>query len=392
MGVVEWIGVISGVVGIIGFVWFLREKLPPKRLSWRLAENSAERIVDKMAADCFDPTLIFGIGRGGAIFGSLISGSSGHCPLVVIDRKYHWSDKGRCDELILPIKLPEDYLKNVLLVAGEAHSGSTMRLYYEYLSNLGAGCVKRAVLFYEEGCPTKVEYCGIESDQKGTLMPWMFTKRYARSDRVPCDTQKPEFDLRLILIRHGETSAGDDIFAGTNDYDLTVKGTEQAADLGASFCGKNVAAIFSSPLGRAVKTATMIRTFLPNARFVIEQDLREMAFGVWEGLARRDIEERFQKSYRRWKRDPVSAVPEAGENAEEVLSRLKRFLQRLEGSYKTAKGTEVVAVMHKNTIRILLSHCNNEPLSRYRDRDIGNCKPFSVEWSNGRWYLPQSQG
>lgn len=134
MNVYEIFGFISAIATIISFGWLLYEKRKPlRRISWRSAKKAANKIADQLVKDKYYPSLIFGIGRGGAIFGSMISGSLGHCSLVVVDRKYNWSSKGRVQEILFHINIPVEYLKSVLLVAGEAHSGTTMDRYYDYL-------------------------------------------------------------------------------------------------------------------------------------------------------------------------------------------------------------------------------------------------------------------
>lgn len=136
-------------------------------------------IVDKMTGDDFSPTLIVGIGRGGSIMGAMISGALGHRPLIVVDRKYEWKEGRRIDDMVQ--RLPINYgLERVLLVAGEVHTGNTMRLYYDYFKGLGAKEIRRATLYYEKGSTEPVEYKSLVSTHTMLRMPWMFTKRYRR--------------------------------------------------------------------------------------------------------------------------------------------------------------------------------------------------------------------
>lgn len=182
----EIIGLILGLIGAISALWYFWEKLfPIRRLSWRFAERSAKRIAEELTADNFSPTLIIGIGRGGAIVGALISGCLGHRPLVVIDRKYTWREGDRFDDMIFPVDIPQNFLERVLIVSGEVHSGNTMKLYYEHFKKLGARSIQRATLYYEKGATVKVEYKGLELSKKNILMPWMFHRRYIRADRHP---------------------------------------------------------------------------------------------------------------------------------------------------------------------------------------------------------------
>jgi hypoxanthine phosphoribosyltransferase len=180
-------GLLFGLIGLISSVYFLYEKLyPMKRISWKSTERIVKRIVNEMISHDFSPTLIVGIGRGGAIMGSLISGCLGHRPLIVVDRMYSWVDGDRKEDMLCKMNVPQAFFNRVLLVSGEVHSGNTMKFYYEYLKEIGAKDVKRATLFYETGATVNIEYKGIESSRKNTLMPWMFSETYIRQDRRPC--------------------------------------------------------------------------------------------------------------------------------------------------------------------------------------------------------------
>ncbi len=181
------IGIISLVLGLIGAIsalWYFWEKLVPmRRLGWKFAEKAAKRMAGEMIADNFSPTLIVGIGRGGAIIGALISGCLGHRPLIVIDREYTWEGGDRCDDMIFAVDIPQKFLTRVLLVSGEVHSGNTMKFYCEYFKKLGAKSVRRATFFYEKGATATIHYKGLQSAKKHILMPWMCTKQYMRADR-----------------------------------------------------------------------------------------------------------------------------------------------------------------------------------------------------------------
>ena len=182
----EIIGLVLGIIGAISALWYFWDKLfPIRRLSWKFAEKTSKKIAEEMTADNFSPTLIVGIGRGGAVMGALISGVLGHRPLVVIDRKYMWKEGDRVDDMIFPINIPQNLLERVLLVSGEVHSGNTMKIYHKHFKELGAKLIRRATLYYEKGATVKVEYKGLESTKKDILMPWMFTKQYIRADKSP---------------------------------------------------------------------------------------------------------------------------------------------------------------------------------------------------------------
>lgn len=194
MNITALIGIILGVIGAISSIWFFYDRLfPVRRLSWKRAQRAASRIAEQMAVHGFSPTLIVGIGRGGAIMGALISGCLGHRPLLVVDRKYVWKEGRRMDDMILRMRIPLNLIEKTLLVSGETHSGNTMRMYYEHFQDIGAKEIRRAAFYYREGSTEPIEYIGFKTS-KDLLMPWMFSKKYVRDSR----SEEEAKSLRLL--------------------------------------------------------------------------------------------------------------------------------------------------------------------------------------------------
>ena len=123
-----------------------------------------------MEKEQFFPTLIFFIGRGGAIFGSLISYNLKNKPIYCVDRKYD-SDKVTT---IFPIdnNIPREFLESVLIVAGEAHSGDTINYIKKQFEALNSeSTIKTCVFFKQKNCNQEIDYVGWEKENS-VLMPW----------------------------------------------------------------------------------------------------------------------------------------------------------------------------------------------------------------------------
>ena len=87
---------------------------------------------------------------------------------------------------------------------------------------------------------------------------------------------------KLHLIRHGLTAGnleGRYIGSGT-DLPLCDQGRAELIELKRRFEYPAAQLVFTSPLRRAVQTAEIL---YPGVRQIPLQDLREMAFGVFEG-------------------------------------------------------------------------------------------------------------
>jgi len=337
----------------------------------------------------YDPTLIVGIGRGGAIMGALISGCLGHRPLLVIDRKYMWMDGRRLDDMALHLQLPPGLIARVLLVAGEAHSGNTMRLYHDRFMQLGAASVMRAAYFVQKGCTERIEYIGIRSD-RDLRMPWMFTHNYVRDSRSEQEAMAVEYSRSSTLptgahvktwfiVRHGESTdnEGGDRYSGITECPLTENGLGQADGVGRSLQSEGIQKIICSPMKRAVATARKIQS-LTGGQLVIDQRLREIDYGEWEGLTRKEVFNKWPELYSKYKHDPVTNIPPAGESPMRVLERVQDFWQEVQHSPSMKGISKVIVVSHNAVARILLTHLTDTPLSQYRERRIDNASISKV--------------
>ena len=126
---------------------------------------------------------------------------------------------------------------------------------------------------------------------------------------------------RVFLVRHGATPlTADDRFAGSSDVPLGPEGDIQVERLADRLAAAPLAAVYSSPLRRSTATATIVggpHGLTP----VLDDGLREIDHGRWEGLRRDEVQRMFPEEYAAWERDPVNLAPQGGETGEQVLAR-----------------------------------------------------------------------
>jgi broad specificity phosphatase PhoE len=150
---------------------------------------------------------------------------------------------------------------------------------------------------------------------------------------------------QLILVRHGETLhnvAG--IAQGWADSDLSERGHEQVRRLAERLKKQKPDALFSSPLGRALTTATTIREAL-GLDITILEDLREMSYGSWESRSFLDIRREDAETYERWIADPEHRSPN-GESHADVRRRMERAFEAVRHAKRP------LLVTHGTAIRI----------------------------------------
>ncbi len=169
---------------------------------------------------------------------------------------------------------------------------------------------------------------------------------------------------RIFLVRHGATVlTAEDRFAGATDVPLSDAGRDQARRLGVRLAGEELTAIYASPLGRTVETATLIGA--PHAMPALTREgLREISHGRWEGKTRDEVEAEFPDEASSWDEDPFTFAPVGGESGLAVTARaLPEFLEIV----RSHPGGRVLVVSHKATIRLLLSSLLGFDPRRYRD-------------------------
>jgi broad specificity phosphatase PhoE len=170
---------------------------------------------------------------------------------------------------------------------------------------------------------------------------------------------------RLFLVRHGATAATEeDRFSGSTGAELSPEGRWQAARLGERLSPQNIAAVYSSPLSRALDTARVLAS-LCRLEPVTRDELREIGHGHWEGMKREAVERQFADEYAMWESDPFTFAPAGGESGAAVLARALPVIRDIVVAHR---GSQVLVVSHKATLRLVLSSLLGFDPRGYRDR------------------------
>ncbi|TQM25841.1 bifunctional RNase H/acid phosphatase [Nocardia bhagyanarayanae] len=156
---------------------------------------------------------------------------------------------------------------------------------------------------------------------------------------------------RLLLLRHGQTELSvQRRYSGRGNPPLTPLGREQAARAAKMLAAKgDIAAVLSSPLGRARETAEAAAAAL-NVPVRTHDGLIETDFGAWEGLTFLEAAQRDPELHARWLGDPSVAAP-GGESFDEVRERIEAVRRDLVALYQ---GQNVLVVSHVTPIKTLL--------------------------------------
>ena len=165
----------------------------------------------------------------------------------------------------------------------------------------------------------------------------------------------------LILARHGQSvSNAVRRFQGVQDVTLSELGARQAEALGRAIRRLPIAAVYTSPLERARRTAEIAAAGLRVPLQPVD-DLRELSLGDWEGRTVEEIRALPGDPYEQWVRDPVACLPPGAEPLPEVQARVVSAMAEIAAAHPN--GQQVLVVCHGGVISAYLAHCLGLPLS-----------------------------
>ncbi len=161
---------------------------------------------------------------------------------------------------------------------------------------------------------------------------------------------------KITLVRHGESVWNSQRrIQGNQDPELSARGRQQTELLIAhlkAHITKAAAAIYTSPLRRAVETADRIASAF-GLPVIPDSGLREMSLGKWEGMTVAEIQSAFPGHYEKWLEDPLASPSPGGEDLRTFDRRVKAALEWMQQSHP---GADLIVVSHGGVIKALLCH------------------------------------
>jgi broad specificity phosphatase PhoE len=171
--------------------------------------------------------------------------------------------------------------------------------------------------------------------------------------------------MKVLLARHGETPwNAEGRYQGQMDIALSENGERQARLLGERLADVAITRAVASPLKRARRTAELALGETRAATLQVDEGLKEIAHGDWEGLLAAEIRERDPVRLRAWREKPETVqMPGAGgESIVEVLDRAWPAFQR--ACAGLGADDTLLVVAHDAVNRVILCRILGLPLSR----------------------------
>ncbi len=168
---------------------------------------------------------------------------------------------------------------------------------------------------------------------------------------------------RLLVLRHAQSlwNAGG-LFQGWSDAPLSELGEAQAARAGRALAtvGVRPGLVACSDLARARRTAEVLAAETGYDKpLVVDVGLREQDLGDWNGLTRREVEERWPAELAERRRGRLVDAP-GGESAAQFVARWSAALGRV-GAAVCETGEEVAVTVTHGGVMLALEQALGAP-------------------------------
>lgn len=166
---------------------------------------------------------------------------------------------------------------------------------------------------------------------------------------------------RIYLVRHGETTwNAEGRWQGTLDIPLGEVGHQQAQALAKHLKDRPIAAMYSSDLSRARDTAEPLSR-AKGLEIQTDARLRELDFGVFQGLTHDEIRAKYPEEERELFVDYLDFVLPEGESRRAVQARVYEMWQEV---VRRHPNSEVVVMSHGGPVRLLLLKLFDDQVER----------------------------
>ena len=189
---------------------------------------------------------------------------------------------------------------------------------------------------------------------------------------------------RLCLVRHGETAwNAEHRVQGQLDVPLSAVGEAQALAAARVLAREAFDAVYSSDLERARKTAEPAASAL-GREVLLERDLRERHYGIFERLTYAEVKTRYPEDYARFEaRDPEFAF-RSGESLKDFYARSIAVVSKIAGENRSRS---ILVFTHGGVLDMLYRHVKGLGMRAPRDFGIPNAGLNRLELRDEGWVI-----
>ena len=205
----------------------------------------------------------------------------------------------------------------------------------------------------------------------------------------------------IYIIRHGQTDQNvAHRIQGQRDFPLNATGVAQAEAAREELKARGIVfdKVYSSPLGRAAKTAEIVSG--GKVKPVFDDRLKEMDFGRFEGTDLEDMPEDLKFFFKDFTHNPA---PEGVEQLADLKARLGAFLEDMKkdllaeaGDADAADSTEagagtnlnVLISTHAIALKAAMEYLTPDADGKWWMTFVKNCAVYSFDLVDGEFTVP----
>jgi probable phosphomutase (TIGR03848 family) len=180
----------------------------------------------------------------------------------------------------------------------------------------------------------------------------------------------------LLLIRHGENEYVEKgrLAGRLPGVHLNQKGREQAQDLADKLAQAPIKAIYSSPLERAIETASPLANAL-KLEIIPCEGLQETDYGEWQGQTLKGL--RRLKLWRSVQHSPSLVRFPGGESFAECQFRVCQAIQSISAQYE--EKDLIALVFHADPIKLAVAFFIGLPLDNFQRLSSSPCSVTALQ-------------
>lgn len=188
--------------------------------------------------------------------------------------------------------------------------------------------------------------------------------------------------MKIWLVRHGQTDLNRArLMQGRTDMPLNENGIRQAEEAAKAVRNISFDAVYASPLGRAVRTASII-SGMPEEKIITDSRLIETDFGKYE---KRPYHLLGLRMTLYWALQEVFPAPRTVETIASMVRRSSSFLRDLEKQ----SFENVLVSCHGGIIRALCGYLEDRPKGILWRPKPHNCEFRIYEYHGSGWHQIQ---
>jgi broad specificity phosphatase PhoE len=157
----------------------------------------------------------------------------------------------------------------------------------------------------------------------------------------------------ILLASAGATVWDDEQrLQGSRSIPLSEQGRQQVQEVSRQLAEMPLRTVYTGNSRHCLESARILAQGR-RCRVRCIDALAEVNHGLWEGLSLRELERRYERSYRAWLRDPQAVQPPEGESIADAYARVKQAV----GWIVRRHREQLVAIVAPRLLRALIQCC-----------------------------------